>query len=196
MPAGRRAGASITRDAILEAARDAFARDGFDGTSIRAVARAAGVDPALVHHFFSSKEDLFLAAVAVPVNPEALLAPLLAGGRENLGEGLARLFLGLWEYDPLRLQLVAMLRSSLTGEAGGALLREFVSRQLAGRLAQALDLPQARLRATLAGSQLVGLAMVRYIVGVEPLASASVETVVSAIAPTLQRYLTGPIESL
>ena len=196
MPAGRRAGASITRDAILEAARDAFARDGFDGTSIRAVARAAGVDPALVHHFFSSKEDLFLAAVAVPVNPEALLAPLLAGGRENLGEGLARLFLGLWEYDPLRLQLVAMLRSSLASEAGGALLREFVSRQLAGRLAQALDLPQARLRATLAGSQLVGLAMVRYIVGVEPLASASVETVVSAIAPTLQRYLTGPIESL
>lgn len=196
MPAGRRAGISITRDAILEAARGAFARDGFDGTSVRAVARAAGVDPALVHHFFSSKEDLFLAAVAVPVNPDALLAPLLAGGRENLGEGLARLFLGLWEYDPLRLQLVAMLRSSLTGEAAGALLREFVSRQLAGRLAQALDLPQARLRATLAGSQLVGLAMVRYIVRVEPLASASVETVVSAIAPTLQRYLTGPIEGV
>jgi AcrR family transcriptional regulator len=196
LPAGRRAGTSVTREAILEAARDAFARAGYDGTSIRAVARAAGVDPALVHHFFKSKEDLFLAAVAVPINPEAILAPLIAGGRENLGEGLARLFLGLWEDAALRLQLVAMVRSSLASEAAAALLREFVSRQLAGRLAIALDLPQARLRATLAGSQLAGLAMVRYVVGVEPLASAPIETVVAAIAPTLQRYLTGPIEGL
>ena len=194
MPAGRRAGTSVTREAILEAARDAFARAGYDGTSIRAVARAAGVDPALVHHFFKSKEDLFLAAVAVPIKPEAILAPLIAAGPENLGEGLARLFLGLWEDAALRLQLVAMVRSSLTSEGAAALLREFVSRQLAGRLAIALGLPQARLRATLAGSQLAGLAMVRYVVGVEPLASAPIETVVAAIAPTLQRYLTGPIE--
>jgi AcrR family transcriptional regulator len=160
------------------------------------VARAAGVDPALVHHYFDSKEDLFLAAVAVPMNPEALLAPLLAADREHLGEGLARLFLGLWEDQKVRPQLTAMVRSSLTSDAGGALLREFVSRHLAGPLAVALDLPQARLRATLAGSQLAGLAMVRYVVRVEPLASAPVETVIAAIAPTLQRYLLGPIEGL
>jgi AcrR family transcriptional regulator len=160
------------------------------------VARAAGVDPALVHHYFDSKEDLFLAAVAVPMNPEALLAPLLAADREHLGEGLARLFLGLWEDQKVRPQLTAMVRSSLTSDAGGNLLREFVSRNLAGRLAVALDLPQARLRATLAGSQLAGLAMVRYVVRVEPLASAPLETVVAAIAPTLQRYLVGPIEGL
>jgi AcrR family transcriptional regulator len=196
LPAGRRAGTSTTRSAILEVARDAFAGDGFDGTSIRAVARGAGVDPALVHHFFKSKEDLFLAAVAVPVNPQALLAPLLAGDAEHLGEGLARLFLSLWEDGAMRLQLTAMMRSSLTNVAAGALLREFVSQQLVGPLALALDLPDARLRSTLAGSQLVGLALVRYIVGVEPLASAPVETVVSALAPTLQRYLTGPIEGL
>jgi AcrR family transcriptional regulator len=194
LPAGRRAGTSTTRSAILEEARDAFARDGFDGTSIRAVARGAGVDPALVHHFFKSKEDLFLAAVAVPVNPQALLAPLLADGPAHLGEGLARLFLSLWEDGAMRLQLTAMVRSSLTNVAAGALLREFVSQQLVGRLALALDLPDARLRSTLAGSQLVGLAVVRYIVGVEPLASAPVEIVVAALAPTLQRYLTGPIE--
>jgi AcrR family transcriptional regulator len=196
LPAGRRAGTSTTHGAILDVARDAFARDGFDGTSIRAVARGAAVDPALVHHFFKSKEDLFLAAVAMPVDPQALLAPVLAGGPEHLGENLARVFLGLWEDDSLRLQLLAMLRSSLTSEAAGALLREFVSRQLAGPLALALDLPQARLRATLAGSQLAGVAIVRYVVGVEPLASAPIETVVSALAPTLQRYLTGSIEGL
>jgi AcrR family transcriptional regulator len=196
LPAGRRAGTSTTREAILETAREGFARDGFDGTSVRSVARSAGVDPALVHHFFKSKEDLFLAAVAMPVNPEALLAPLMAGGRDQLGEGLVRMFLKLWEDDDLRLQLVAMLRSSLSSEAAGALLREFVTHQLAGRLALALDLPHARLRATLAGSQLAGLAMVRYVVGVEPLASASVDTLVSALGPTLQRYLTGSIDSL
>lgn len=167
--------------------------DGYEGTSIRAVARAAAVDPALVHHFFKTKEDLFLAAVAMPLNPEKILGPLLAGGREHLGEGLARLFLNLWEDDGLRLQLIAMVRSSLTNEAAGALLREFVTHQLAARVAFALDLPDARLRATLAGSQLVGLALVRYLVGVEPLASAPVDTVVVAVAPTLQRYLTGPI---
>ena len=119
-----------------------------------------------------------------------------SGGRDHLGDGLARLFLSLWEDDAMRLQLVALVRSSLTSAAAGALLREFVTHQLVERLALTLDLPQARLRATLAGSQLVGLAVVRYIIGVEPLASAPVETLVSALAPTLQRYLTGPIENL
>jgi AcrR family transcriptional regulator len=179
----------------MGAARDRFAADGYDATSIRAVARAAGVDAALVHHFFKSKEELFLVAVAMPVNPEGILAPLLAGGPERLGESLARLFLGLWEDDALRLQLVAMLRSSLTHEAAGALLREFVTRQVVERLALALDLPEARLRATLVGSQLIGVAMVRYIVRVEPLASAPVESLVPALGPTLQRYLTGSIEA-
>ena len=190
---GRRPGESGTRDAILDAARESFAERGFTGTSVRAIAARAGVDPALVHHYFGTKDGLFAAAMQPPVDPAAVAPVLLEPGLDGLGERLVRFFLSVWEQPVPRARVQAILRSALTEEAAAALLRDFVTREVLGRVAAAVDAPDAPLRASLVGSQLVGLGMLRYIVRVEPLASADGETVVAAVAPTLQRYLTGEI---
>jgi AcrR family transcriptional regulator len=190
---GRRPGASGTREAILAAAREGFAELGFSGTSVRAVAARAGVDPALVHHYFGTKDELFAAALELPFDPAAIAPSLLEGGPEGLGERLIRFFLQVWEQPEGQVRFQAILRSAVTQDAAAGLLRDFVTRQILGRVAAALDEPDASLRASLVGSQLVGLGVLRYIVGVEPLASADPETVVAAVAPTLQRYLTGDL---
>lgn len=192
-PGGRRPGASGSREAILDAARDSFGRSGYDATSLRAIARSAGVDPALVHHFFGSKEAVFAAAMALPIDPARLIAEVLEPGHEQVGERLARHFLALWETPATRAPLLGLIRSAVSHEQAAALLRGFLTTVVLGRIAAALDRPDAELRATLCGSQLVGLAMVRYVVKVEPLASADPETIVRMIAPTLQRYLTGEL---
>jgi AcrR family transcriptional regulator len=190
---GRRPGPSATRGAILAAARAAFADRGYDAVSMRAVARDAGVDPALVHRFHGSKEQLFIAAMQLPVSPSELVRSVLADGPGRLGERLVRRFLELYD-DPLaREPFLALLRGAVTNERAAALLREFVGREVLGRLAAAASPDAPELRAALAGSQMVGLAMARYIVGVTPLARAERETLVAAVAPTLQRYLTGPL---
>jgi AcrR family transcriptional regulator len=190
---GRRPGASHTREAILDAARESFAERGFSDTSVRAVAARAGVDSALVHHYFGTKDRLFAAAMELPFDPAAVAPALLEPGLEGLGERLVRFFLRVWDEPAPRARIQAILRSALTQEAAAALLREFVTRELIGRIAAAVGTPDAPLRATLVGAQLVGLGLLRYIIRVEPLASADPEAVVAAIAPTLQRYLTGQI---
>ena len=187
---GRRPGASGSREAILDAAREAFAEHGYDGASIRAIARRADVDPALVHHFFGTKDELFRTAMELPIEPAVVLPALLEGGPDGVGERLVRFFLGVWEEPAPRARILAVLRSAVRHDDAAELLRTFVTREVVGRVAATLEVPDAQLRATLVGSQLVGLAMVRYVVRVEPLASADVETVVAAVAPTLQRYLT------
>jgi AcrR family transcriptional regulator len=190
---GRRPGASGTRDDILRAAREAFAVHGYAGTTIRRVAAAAGVDPALVGHFYGSKEGLFAAALALPEDlPERLLAAL-DGDRAGVGERLARFYLALWENPVTAAQLRAMMTSAVAHEQAAALLREFVGRRLLAQLGDHLAGDDRSLRVTLAGSQLVGLAMARYLVRIEPLAEADLETVVTAVAPTLQRYITGDL---
>jgi AcrR family transcriptional regulator len=191
---GRRPGTSGTRDAILEAARECFAERGYSDTSVRAVAARAGVDAALVHHYFGTKEGLFSAAIEPPFDPAAVAPVLLEPGLDGLGERLVRFFLQVWDEPASRARIQGMLRSALNQESAAALLREFVTRQLLGRVAAAVDAPDAELRATFAGTQLVGLGMLRYIVRVEPLASADPETVVAVVAPTIQRYLTGELE--
>lgn len=190
---GRRPGASHTREAILDAARESFAERGFSDTSVRAVAARAGVDAALVHHYFGTKDRLFAAAMELPFDPAAVAPALLEPGLEGLGERLVRFFLRVWDEPVPRARIQAILRSALTQEAAAALLRDFVTRELIGRIAAAVGTPDAPLRATLVGTQLVGLGLLRYIIRVEPLASADPETVVAAIAPTLQRYLTGEL---
>lgn len=192
-PAGRRPGNADTRQAVLDAARDCFAAFGYDGATIRAIAAEAGVDPALVHHFFGAKSDLFAAATELPAG-ELLPAPL-DGEDDVLGERVVRTFLALWEDPTTRSRFLAMVRSAVRYEAAATMLRSFLSREVLGVLAHNLDTPDADLRATLVGSQLVGLAIARYVVEVQPLASASVETVVAAYAPTIQRYLTGDVTS-
>jgi len=186
---GRRPGQSSSRDDILSAARVLFGDRGYDRASIRAIAGAAGVDPALVHHFFGTKEDLFAAAMELPVDPDTILPLVLAGPREEIGERLARMVLALWGDPRLRPQFVGVIRSATTNEMGARLLREFMSSKVFARVAEALDVPRLNLNA--AASQIVGVVMLRYVLEVEPMASASEEELVALLAPTIQRYLSG-----
>jgi AcrR family transcriptional regulator len=188
---GRRPGASGTREAILLAARERFAEVGYDRATIRAIAVQAGVDPALVMHFFGSKQQLFLAAIELTVNPAEAIPAMLEEGLDGLGERLARFYLQMWEQPETRDGLAGIMRSAFSHEDAAALLRAFLGSEVFGRLAPNIDGEDAQLRVALAGSHLVGIAIARYVVKVEPLASADPETVIAALAPTIQRYLTG-----
>ena len=188
---GRRPGEAGTRDKILAAARSHFTDVGFDGATIRGIAAAAKVDPKLILHYFESKEGIFVAAVDFPLDPAVAIPPLLAPGLDGLGSRLVRFFLETWE-SPAGSPMLALIRSVVSSERAATLLRGFVTREVLARLARILELDQPHLRATLVGSQLVGLAMLRYVVKVEPLASAPVARVAAWIGPTLQRYLTDP----
>jgi AcrR family transcriptional regulator len=188
---GRRPGTSGSREAILAAARERFADDGYDGASIRGIAAAARVDPALVRHYFGSKEHLFVAAMEFPVDPAEAVPRLLAAGRENLGERLARLFLEAW--DPPNGPFVGLLRSVTTNEQAAEMLRQFVSREVIGRVATLLGLDQPHLRAGLAASHLIGLAFMRHVVKLEPIASMDRERLAELVGPSIDRYLNASI---
>jgi AcrR family transcriptional regulator len=188
---GRRPGAGGTREKIVAAARTHFSEAGYDGATIRGIAAAAAVDPALVLHYFGSKEGVFKAAVNFPVDPSEFLPRLLASGLDGLGERLVRFFLETWD-SPSGSPLLGLIRSVVSSEVAASLLRDFVTREVLGPLARALELDHPQLRASLAGSQLIGLAMLRYVVKLEPLASASHDEVARWLGPTVQRYLTDP----
>jgi AcrR family transcriptional regulator len=190
---GRRPGVSGTREAILDAARRTFAEQGYQQATIRGVAELAGVDPALVHHYFGTKQDLFVAAVQLPVNPIGQLMAALAEEPEQVGRRLVETFLSIWDHAAEQSPLLALIRSAVADERAAAMLREFITEEVLGQIAGRLGSPDADLRATLVGSQLIGLAMARYIVRVEPVASAPAAQVAAAVGPTLQRYLTGDV---
>ena len=190
---GRPAGSPPNREAILSAARQQFAQRGYDSATIRTIAAAAGVDPALVHHYFGSKDVLFAAALQLPVSPREVVPGLLAGGVDGLGERLLRRLFELWAADPGGGPLIGLIRSAASHQEAARMVREYVTREVLERIAASLDLPQPRLRAALAASQVIGLAMARFVVRVEPIASADPELLVACYAPTLQRYLTGPL---
>ncbi|HEY2946848.1 MAG TPA: TetR family transcriptional regulator [Micromonosporaceae bacterium] len=191
---GRRPGNPDTREAILTAARDAFADRGYDGASIRSIATGAGVDPALVHHYFGTKEQLFMDAVGAPIDPREVLPRVVAGGKEEVGERLVRTMLSIWD-SPAGAAGVALMRSALSHDWTARLMREFLTTQILRRVMRQLDLNprEAPLRASLVASQVAGLAMVRYVLKIEPLASARPDVVVAAVAPTIQRYVTGDL---
>jgi AcrR family transcriptional regulator len=189
---GRRPGAGGTGEKILAAARAHFATVGYEAGTVRGIAADAAVDPALVLHYFGSKEGVFRAAVDFPVDPADFIPRLLAPGLDGLGERLVRFFLETWD-SPAGRPLLALIRSVVASEDAAALLREFVTREVLGRLARALDVDQPQLRATLAASTLIGMAMLRYVVKLEPLASASPEVVAGWLGPAVQRYLTDPV---
>lgn len=190
---GRRPGESGTREAILSAAKEAFGAKGYDATSVRAVARTAGVDPSLVLHFFGSKDGLFEAALELPMDPAVLVAGLLAGDREGLGERVVRTFLGVWDATPGQGPMLAMLRSAVSHEDSAALLRDLLARLILLPLATGAGAGDPELRAGLLASQIAGLAVARYVLRLEPLASADADVLAPLIGPTLQRYLTGPL---
>jgi AcrR family transcriptional regulator len=190
---GRRPGDTKTREEILAAARAAFAEDGYDGSSIRGIARRAGVDPSLVHHYFGGKEELFFAAVQLPGRMLDEVDSLMGKEVDELGEAIVSTYLSVWEGQDRGGPMMAILRSAASNEQAAAMLRAGVTHFVLERLAGKLEVPDARLRASLVGSQIVGLAFARYIVRVEPLASADPATIVAAVAPTIQRYLTGEL---
>ncbi|MFN2537134.1 MAG: TetR family transcriptional regulator [Mycobacteriales bacterium] len=190
---GRRPGESGTREAILAAAKQAFATQGYAATSLRGVARAAAVDPSLVTHFFGSKDGLFEAALALPVDPRALVEGLLAGGRGSLGERIVRTFLLVWDSTPGQGPMLAMLRGAVSHEDSAAKLRELLLRVILRPVVQGAGGDDPDRRAALLASQLVGLAMTRYVLRFEPIASATPDELAPVMGKTLQRYLTGPL---
>jgi AcrR family transcriptional regulator len=190
---GRRPGRSGTREAILAAARQSFTASGYDLASIRDIARRADVDPALVHHYYGSKHELFIAAVELPVDLTALLDQVLAGERDRVGERIVGMLLTVWDRQVDRSPLIALVRSAVSSEDAARMLREFLVSVLFAKIAERLGLPDARLRGSLAASQIIGLMIARYVVRIEPIATAPPPVVIAAVGPTIQRYLTGDL---
>ncbi len=231
--AGRRAGDSGTRETILAAARRRFAAHGYDAATIRSIAAEAAVDPALVHHFFGSKEQLFVAAMRLPFAPGEMITAALAPGSRppgvSAGEQLIRTALRAWDDPVVRSTFLGLLRSALTSEQAARMLREFVSETILGPVAQAARADgaaaarkgadtasgavaggdavagsgagvaggntDAEYRAGMVASQVLGLAVARFVLALGPVASASPDDLAATIGPTLQRYLTGEIRA-
>jgi AcrR family transcriptional regulator len=201
---GRRPGGGDTRAQILQAARQLFAERGYAGASIRAIAAQAEVDPALVHHYFGTKDRLFTAVVQPPVDVEEFFPRILAGDVDGLGERIVRGFLAAWEGTDSGPAFHTLLRSAVEQPATGALVRDFFRTQVVRRVGAALTAArepaaavshdEVPMRTSLVAAQLFGLAMTRYVLRFEPLAGLPAEEVVRAVAPTVQRYLTGRLE--
>ena len=188
---GRRPGTSGSREAILDAARRLFAEHGYVGTSMRAIAGEAGVDAALIVHFFGTKAQLLTAALQWPFDPEAEMERIGAGGRRQVGEGLARLVVRTWDREGDRNAIMTMLRAATVEPAAAELMRDFVQQELFPPLMRRLKPSHPELRANLASAQIIGMGIARYVLRLQPLAGMREDEVVSWIAPTLQRYLTG-----
>ena len=192
---GRRPGDADTRGDILVVARRRFARDGYDATSLRGIAREAEVDPALVHHYFAGKAQLFEAALALPFDAPSVVAHVLDGPVDGVGERLARTFLQVWD-GPGSEHLEALLRSAAANEHAARMLREFMTDAVLREIAGSLDADEPELRAGLCAAQLVGVALLRRVLHFDALVTPDAEELIRWLAPTLQRYLTatGPTD--
>jgi AcrR family transcriptional regulator len=190
---GRRPAGQDTRTALLEAARAVFSESGYDGATVRTIATRAGVDAAMVNHWFGSKEGLFAKAVLqLPFDPDDLVRTLLDGEEVDLGARIVRTFLTRWDGTGGEV-FQALMRSVAGHEQAGHVLRDLFLRRLFGKLVGQLSQDRTELRASLCASQLIGIGMIRYVAKFEPLASADIEILVAAVAPNIQRYLTGDI---
>jgi AcrR family transcriptional regulator len=191
---GRRPGASSTREEILKAAERLFAERGYEGATIRAIAADAGVDAALVIHFFANKATLLGEAVQWPFDPDVEVPKLLIDGRRHAGGHLVELFVRIWDQEGTRNPVLTLLRAATTEPAAAEMMHEFLRDRLLAPLMRQLKADHADLRANLVASQLVGLGIARYVLGFEPLASAEAADVVAWISPTVQRYLSGKLK--
>jgi AcrR family transcriptional regulator len=190
---GRRPGPSRTREAIADAARRQFAELGYDRTTIRSVASEARVDPALVLHYFESKQQLFLAAVELPFDVADLVEQIRSGPRSKVGERVVQFALGVLRSPEGLARWTGMIRAAASNADAAAVLRDVLNERIFEPLAEALGSDDAQLRANLASSQMVGIVMARYVIAIEPLAAADDETIAAAVAPTIQRYLVGDL---
>ena len=186
------AGRPTPASAILAAARSSFAEHGFAGTTIRGVAASAGVDAALVHHYFGTKDELFLAALELPVDPRKLIGPAVAGPVEQAAERFLDVFLTVWDDPDIRPSLLAVARG-IMDPAANRLLSEGVLPVVIEPIGVALGIDRPAERMPLVASQVIGLILMRYVLVVEPLASMPRDRVIATYAPTIQRYLTGDL---
>ncbi len=194
---GRRPAGEDTRALILDAAKAQFAEHGYDRASGRAIARAAGVDPALVRHYFGTKSELFAAAfVPLGVNPMARVAELAPQGPEALAEGLLRTALAVWDSPQGSKALRPVFAGLISADPKLRFFRDFLVQKVFGGAAKKLDVDHAELRVNLMASQVAGVLVAKVLLGLEPLASADHDTVVRIVKPTLVRYLTEPYETL
>ena len=195
---GRRSGKPDTRAEILAAARTLFAAEGYEPVSMRRIAAEAGVDPSLIHHYFGSKDDLFLAAVELPMDPASEVeAVLRGGGTEEVGERLVRAFVAVWD-GPHSARLIAVARTSLSRPASSFILKQTFQHRVVKTVEEILgdQVDHLRVRAGFIASQVFGLVVTRYILKFEPLASLDAEQLAQALGPTIDRYLTMPVEHL
>lgn len=188
---GRPPGKTDTRNVILAIARQLFADGGYEKTSVRDVAAAAGVDPAMIRHYFGSKDELFRATMGWPFEPAEIAARITGGDREEIGERLTRVFFEAWEHPESRAPLLAILRGAATHDESANLVRQFIQGQVYSQIAAGLDEPDAELRIDLAMSQLLGIAYLRHILKVDPVASTPVDELVERVGPVISRHLTG-----
>ncbi|OMH29296.1 hypothetical protein BKD30_00990 [Tersicoccus phoenicis] len=191
---GRRGAGHDTRTQLLVAARRRFASDGFDGATVRGIAADAGVDAAMINHHFGGKEALFLAAVEAPFDPGQYVRSVRPEQIEGLAARLLGTLLPVWD-SPAGAAAVGLFRSGLHRDWGVSLLRQFIQRRALAVIVEHLpgDDDERALRASLVASQITGLILTRYVLRLEPLASAPHDQVVALIAPNLQRYLTGTL---
>jgi AcrR family transcriptional regulator len=192
---GRRPGANETREAILAAARDAFAALGYEKATIRGIAREAGVDPALVHHFYGSKEDVFKAAVSDVLAPIAEAMDGVGRGADpgRTSDRLARVLVGLWEREPTKGALVGAVRAAVTSETAAGLLRGIVQEHTIAAVAASTEQPDAELRANLIGATMVGITVARQVLAVEPIASLGEDALTGVVAGVIEHYLTAEL---
>jgi AcrR family transcriptional regulator len=199
--AGRRPGDSGTRAAIGEAARAQFADFGYHGATIRGIAAAADVDPALIHHYYGTKEALFADAMRLPAVPSELLAAAIANRPDDsdLGAHMVRTALTVWESAGVKDTFVGLLKSAVTSEQASIMLREFIADTILTTVAKATGLDkqwspaEAKFRATLVATQMLGLALTRLVLRLPGVADVSVDELATAVGPTVDRYLTGDI---
>ena len=193
---GRRPGGEDTRAAIIEASLVEFATAGYAATSLRGIARRAGVDPRLVHHYFEGKAALFAEIMHVPVNPAGIVASVVDGDPDSLGERIVRTFLSVWDDPERQAALVALIRTGIDGSPEAPQLRDYITEDVVGRIVRAhpgaagLPTRERQLRASLIATQMLGLAIGRYVLHLPELAGAPAEDIVGRIGPILQRHLT------
>ena len=191
--AGRRPGISGTRETILAAARSTFADQGFTAATVRAIAEDAGVDPALVRHYFGSKRGLFVQAAELPFQPRDVLPRFFEGDPAQVGEKLVAFLLQLLEVGPARMTVLGLLRAAVDDPEAAEMFRRRLSAEFFGAIVTALTKDQPDLRASLVTSQMVGLAFARYVLRLEPLASLPADQVIATVGPAVQRYIADPL---
>lgn len=182
-----------TKSKILKAAAKEFARAGFEGASLRSVARRASVDPALVHHYFKNKSELFIQTMRIPVNPGDIIGQAVTAPLDDLGYALTSALVSTWQKPTFRAPAIAMVRGLISSNNATKILKPFIQKEIFSRIGSRLPEETAQERIALVASQFIGLIIARHVVALEPLASMDDDQLIELIAPTIQRYLTGDL---